>query len=269
METSKPSMAEMSGETSTSPKLVLNEISINGKKGTFIYTDKKGGLVEADGKKRYAQEDLGESVNVVFMRIRRRLRQFRKDQKPLVTNEHNTKNDMLTLFGDPAIVKGGNDDLKAKYPNLRTNQIIYCLLSREGHEDEVVRLVVKGSSLGSKAKAKGTHDFYTYISSFKADGADDHMYDFITELYVIEERGDLGEYYAMSFRRGEELDQAAKDKVAEKMIPVFSFIKASDAYFQTKKVEELQKTLDKARASDDIPTIEYPEDEINPEDIPF
>lgn len=255
-----------------SPKLVLNEISINGKKGTFTYTNKKGGLVEADGKKRYAQEDLGESVQVIFMRIRRRLRQFRKDQKPLVTNEHNTKNDMLTLFGDPAVVKGSNDDLKAKYPNLRTNQIVYCLLKREGMEDEVVRLVIKGSSLGSKAKAKGTHDFYSYMSSFKEGGSDDHVYDFITELYAIEENGDLGEYYAMSFRCLEELDQEGKDKVAEKMIPVFNFIKASDAYFQTKKVEELQKTLDKARASDDIPTIEYPDadDEgINEGDIPF
>lgn len=268
METQKPSMAEMSGETATSPKLVLNEISINGKKGTFIYTDKKGGLIEADGKKRYAQEDLGESVQVVFMRIRRRLRQFRKDQKPLVTNEHNTKNDMLTLFGDPTIVKGGNDELKEKYPNLRTNQIVYCLLSRPGFDDEVVRLVIKGSSLGSKAKAKGTHDFYTYISSFKADGADLHMYDFITELYAIEENGDLGEYYAMSFRRLDELDQAAKDKVAEKMTPIFAFIKASDAYFQTKKVEELQKTVEKAR-EDQLETIEYPADDINPEDIPF
>lgn len=269
MENTKPSMAEMSGETAMSPKLVLNEISINGKKGTFTYTNKKGGLVEADGKKRYAQEDLGESVNVVFMRIRRRLRQFRKDQKPLVTNEHNTKNDMLTLFGDPTIVKGSNDDLKAKYPNLRTNQIVYCLLKREGHEDEVVRLVVKGSSLGSKAKAKGTHDFYSYMSSFKADGQDLHMYDFITELYVVEEAGDLGEYYAMSFRMISELDQEGKDKVAEKMTPIFAFIKASDAYFKTKKVEELQKTIETARATDDIPTIEYPEDDINPEDIPF
>lgn len=264
----KPSMAEMSGETSTSPKLVLNEISLNGKKGRFVYTDKKGGLIEKDGKKRYAQEDLGESVRVVFMRIRRRLRQFRKDQKPLVTNEHNTKADMLTLFGEPSIIKGGNDDLKAKYPNLRTNQVVYCLFSREGHEDEVVRLIVRGSSLGSKAKAKEVHDFYTYISSFKADGADDHFYDFVTELYAVEEKGDLGEYYAMSFRRAEELDQEAKGKVSEKMIPVFNFIKASDAYYQTKRVEEIQKTVDKAR-DEDVDVIEYPEDEINPEDIPF
>ncbi len=269
MENSKPTMAEMSGESASAPRLVLNEIQFNGKKNTFYLVNKKGGLVETPKGKRYEQESLGESINVVFLRIRRRLRQFRKDEKPLVTNEHNTKSDMLTLFGDPQIIKGSNDALKAQYPNLRTNQTVYCLFTREGFPDEIVRLSVKGSSLGSKAKAKDVHTFYTYISSFKDGGADDHFYDFITELYGVEEQGDLGEYYSMSFRRGLELPQEVKDKAVEMMMPVYTFIKQSDVFYETKKVAELQKISAKEVSDNDEEVIEYPEDEINPEDIPF
>lgn len=264
----KPTMAEMSGESSSAPRLVLNEIQFNGKKNLFYYVNKKKGLVETPKGKRYEQESLGESVSVVFLRIRRRLRQYRKDEKPLVTNEHNTKSDMLTLFGDTQIIKGSNDALKERYPNLRTNQTVYCLFSREGFDDEIVRLNVKGSSLGSKSKAKDVHTFYSYVSSFKDGGADDHFYDFITELYGVEESSDLGEYYSMSFRKGLELTQDLKEKVVEMMIPIYTFIKQSDLFYETKKIADLQKASDKVVEDEEV-VIEYPEDEINPEDIPF
>ena len=58
--------------------------------------------------------------------------------------------------------------------------------------------------------------FYSYVSEFKKDGADDHFYDFITELFSVSENGDLGEYNSMSFKRGEALDEETKKLIFRK-----------------------------------------------------
>ena len=46
-------LSEMSGENQSggAPKLVLNQIRFNGKKGTYMFEDVKAGLIEKDGKK--------------------------------------------------------------------------------------------------------------------------------------------------------------------------------------------------------------------------
>lgn len=259
----------MSGEMERAPKLELNEIIFNGKKNTFFYVNRKGGLIEKDGKKMYEKTELGESVNVIFLRIRRKLRMYRKGQSYVMTNEHNTKHDMLTLFEDSNIIKGTNDQLKEKYgaSRLKTVQIVYALLSREGAEPELVRLVVKGASLGSEAKGKGVEDFYSYIGGFKKDNKDEHFYEYVTKLYGIAEEGEQGEYYAMTFERGSKLSDAQIDTlVATNMKTVFDFVTASDAYYKTKNVEEITKDT-KADGGEDV--IEYPDDDVNSEDIPF
>jgi hypothetical protein len=58
-------------------------------------------------------------------------------------------------------------DLRQKYDGLRTVEIIYALLCIPGLVSELVRVPVKGSSLGSEAKADTTTDLYSYICSFK------------------------------------------------------------------------------------------------------
>lgn len=263
-------MEEMSGETKTSPRLQLNEIQFNGQKGSYVYIDKIKGLVEqGDGKKKYEKIDLGEDISVVFLRIRRKLRQFRKGENPLTTNEHNSKHDMLTLFGGTSIVKGTNDDLREKFTGLKTNQIVYCLLLGKGDEPELVRLVVKGASLGSEVKGKDVHDFYSYISSFKDKGREDHFYQFITELSSISEEGQLGSYYAMGYKEGDKVTPELNEQaILPAMQKVFDFVNQSDLYYKTKNVQEIQKEKDVER-DEDIDTIEYPEEEINADDIPF
>lgn len=272
MEKKYPSLEEMSGESKTSPRLPLNEIQFNGQNGKYVYIDKLGGLVEQpDGKKKYNKEDLGENIKVIFLRVRRKLRQFRKGENPLTTNEHNSKYDMLTLFGADSIVKGSNDDLREKFTGLKTNQIVYALLMREGADPELVRIVVKGASLGSEAKAKDVYDFYSYIASFKMKGREDHFYEFITELGKVQEEGNMGGYFAMNYAEGRKLTaEEMNDLVVPKMKEVFDFITASDEYYKTKNVEDLQKERLATKAeAEGLDVIEYPDEEINPEDIPF
>lgn len=266
----RPSKEEMSGETKSAPRLELNELAFNGQKGQFFLVEKTKGLIQNGDKKGFNKIPLGETAKVVFLRIRRKLRQYRKNEKALTTNEHNTKFDMLTLFGDDRIVKGTNEELREKYQGLKTMQIVYALLVTESG-NELVRLNVKGSSLGSQSKAKGVHDFYSYISSFKKDGADNHFYDFETVLSPVEEQSDAGTYYAMTFNVGSELNDEMKKTVEDEMYKVYEFVKKSDEYYNTKPVEEIQKVEDKAK-EEGLPTIEYPDGDdegINPDDIPF
>lgn len=255
-------LEEMSGENlyKKPAQLILNEIRINGKKGKFFFRDVIGGLKEIDGKKRYEQKEIGEEVSVIFLKIRRKLRQYRKEENPLTTSEHNHKDDIVALFGNPEVEKGKASDLREKYQGLRTQQIIYAI-----YGDELVRVLIKGSALGSKSKKKDVMAFYEYISSFKEDGKDEHFYNFITKLYAVEEVGELGEYYTMSFKKDRELTEEEKKLVAEKMLIAFNFCKGTDEYYNKGKAEEIKKVAEK----EEIETVEYPEDEIVGEEILF
>lgn len=269
MNEKKMSLSEMSGETKTAPRLELNEIMLNGQQGQYVYINKKAGLIDlGNGKKGFEKKLLGDNIKVIFLRIRRKLRQFRKGEKALTTNEHNSKYDSLTLFGLDKIIKGSNDDLRKEYPLLKTNQIVYAIY-KNGDTEEVVRLIVRGSSLGSENKAKDVDDFYSYISSFKKGGADDHFYEHVTGLGTVAEQSDMGQYFAMRFTRGEKLsDNQIENLVTPNMTEVFHFSKATDEFYNTKSVEELTKEKEKVE-TEELETIEYPEEDVKSEDIPF
>lgn len=266
-------MEEMSGETKSAPRLELNELKFNGNENKFYLIDRKGGLQKIEGEdgEQYAKKELGASATVIFLKIRRKLQQFRKNETNLSTNEHNTKHDMLTLFGDTNIVKDTNDGLRERYPGLKTTQVIYCLLRLPDNSWELVRLNIKGSALGSESKAKDVMTFYDYTASFKADGANEHFYEYETNLFGVKEKSDLGTYFAMTFARGESiaLNQELMTKVSMAMSTAYNFTQLSDQYYQTKKPEDIKRE-NQIIKQEDLDVIEYPTDEdINLEDIPF
>lgn len=271
------SLEEMSGETNagTSPKLVLNEIRINGNEGKFLFKDVLGGRkpsTKKDGKERYEEKEIGDSIELVFLKIRRKMSQYKKGGNSLNTNEHNHKGDFVTLFGAEGGVKRGvASDLREIHQGLRTVQVVYVL-----YKGELVRLIVKGSSLGSDAKPEDRMDFYTYISSFKKDGREDHFYNYTTKLVATVEEGEQGTYYSMTFSEGDKLNEKDMVDVEEKMTIAFKYAEALDTYVLSKKEETKKGEVD---------TIEYdntdnePEgktgeagknaEDINPDDIPF
>ena len=261
-EKARPSLKEMSGEKEVAPQLELNEIVINGNEGNYYYVHKKKGLIEVEeGVKGYEKDNLGPAIEVTFLRIRRKLRQYIKGQKPLSTQEHTSSADMLTLFGGEKVIRGTNDELRKQFQGLRTVQIVYCL-----YKGELVRLVIKGASLGSEVKAKNVHDFYSYVSSFKKNGADDHFYEHITILSNVKERSPMGSYFAMNYERGRKLEADEMVAVEENMGIVYDYVQALDLFFKTKEVTKIAQSQ---KETEDMPTVEYPEDDINTEDIPF
>jgi hypothetical protein len=266
-EEQRKQMQQMSGETDRAPRLELNELVFNGKKGTFALKLITKGLIQVGDKKTFEKVELGQNVKVVFLRIRRKLRAYRKGEKALTTIEHNTKFDRLVLFGDTVEI-GTNDELREKFQLLKTTQVVYCLLIKEGGETELVRLNVKGSALGSQSKAKDVYDFYSYISSYKANGQDLHFYDYITELFAVEETSDMGEYYAMTFKMGSALPESSSVKVFEQMKKVHEFTQKYDEYYRSMTGQEIKEKVAKQEI-EEIDTIEYPTDDSSVEDIPF
>ncbi len=266
------------------PQLILNEISINGQTGIYRMRNVLGGLKEVTkGKiviRKYEEKDLGSKIDLVFLRIRRRLVHFRKGDKPLITSEHNYKGDFITLWGD-AVEKGIADTLRAEHPELRTQQIVYAL-----YNGELVRLIVKGSSLGSQSKAENIPTFYDYISSFKEDKkgnkVDEHFYQYKTLLTSSEEMSDLGPYFTINFNKGEKLSEEEMDKVAEVMKRVHNYCVAVDEFYSKAQVKDgvtenaIKEELDIIDYGSDEQNFETPkiekkekEEEIKIEDVPF
>lgn len=259
----KQELAEMSGEGSyRKPKsIVLDEIKIQGKEGTFVktyLTEPKG----ADGK--YRTEDLGESIEVVFLKIRRRLEEkYNPKVKSRRTSEHNSSTDTVMMFG-PDAQKGVASDLREKFPNLRTIQVVYCIEKKTGKS---VRLIVKGASLGSENKDKEVNSFYDYLGKF---GKDEHSYEFITSLSAVAEKSPLGDYYCINFQKGEKLNDKQMEKVSESIKEFHDNIVEQDTFYRSKDEKDIKKEVLKETGEEkDEDAIEYPEEEIDPNDIPF
>lgn len=262
-----------------SPQYKVDEIHVQGdvSKHKFYKIDAghfklKHTASEADKEKGYLITDLGTNLDVIVLKIRRVLSEYKKaPQTSLRTNEHNTKDDIVTLYG----VDGGNkigvaSQIREMYQGLRTQQVVYVFVPSM---KKICKLIIKGSALGSEAKAEGVMGFYDYLATFSKDKA--HVHEYFTKLKAVPE----GDYFTISFERGEKLSDERIAKIEDVVREVHANVSALDEYYklQHAKVLPPQGT---ANVVKDLPSIqmdtqevdtgiEYPEEEINPEDIPF
>lgn len=251
-------LSHLTGESNykKAPIIKLNQVQLNGKTGKFVkklMLDAKGD----DGK--YVKQEIETPLTVVFLKHRRRLFQYSKTERSLETNEHTHKDERVMLYGPNE--KGIASELREKYPGLRTQQIVYAMLAG----GEVVRVLIKGSSLGSEATAKGVMKYYDYLSSF---GKDEHSYQYKTILKPVEEAGDLGSYWSISFERGEKLPDDAMERVGAKIKEVHAAVTEMDEYYKQKNADEIIKENLIAPTVEDI-DIPTADEEINLDDIPF
>jgi hypothetical protein len=276
-------LAEAAGETHwrrVAP-LELNEVSLNGS-GAMKQVDGKmepaGGYFRKriltgnrNRNEKPAELDLGKSIKIVFLRKRRKLvERGGTDGKILrATNEHNHPKEAVTLF-DTLSGKsedGIAGDLRTKYGGLRTVELIYALLITDDAEPELVRIPVKGSSLGSDAKADTTTDLYKYMSSFSPD---EHMWEYYTILTPVFEQGKMS-YFAIDFKRG---DRVEGDVLGSAVAPWLRVVRDNVAAVDRSRQEKIAaavtapETTIEAEVQEE-PAAKYPEDDINPDDIPF
>jgi hypothetical protein len=258
--------------------LELNEVTINGDGDAVEVNGKlerKGGyfrkriLVGKPRDEKPEEVRIGTTATVVFLKVRRKLVE-RGEKGKIVrsTSEHNHKGDVVTLYREnEKPITGIASDLRDQYPGLRTVQIVYALLCEGTGEPELVKLIVRGSSLGSEAKAESTTDFYKYLGSFGkgADGEKEHFYQYKTVLRPVLEQG-AKSYFAIHFERGERLSEKSYEyamaklrEVHEKCVEIDEARAKRVANSDVVPEHEVEQELEEGEAKDDI----------NPDDIPF
>lgn len=232
----------------SAPRLILNEVLLNGDEASGNYR-KRIWVDKGEGKP--VDEDLGNEIATVWLKIRRKLVERGRDGGIIrSTNEHNTVNDMISLYEDGKEIFTGNaKDARIKYEGLRTVQVIYALLLTGVKEPELVRLTVKGASLGSENKPKDVMSFYDYVALYDTEP----IINYVTDLGSIKETG-RKTYYSMTFKQG---------KKVENSMPL--------VLENLKKVHEYCSKYDKGEvpsisAMEDTPTIE---EELLAAEIPF
>lgn len=242
-------MMGATGVSSNTKPLKLKSIRLNGNTGEVVIVNTDKNLGPNDS---YESTPITTPFGCVFLKSRRKL--VESDQNGIVmsTSEHDGVDDYVYLYAKGQKVDEGRaSDLRQKYQNLRTWQIMYVR-----YEGEVCRLTCKGLSLFA---AENKASYYDHLNSFDAE-KDEAMFDFMTEMSVIKPTidGDVKNFYAFHYERGVELTEEQKKEVAENFAAVHKNAEAT-------KVKKVKKP---ATPVVDL-TNPNPSEEITAADIPF
>jgi hypothetical protein len=215
---------------------VVNRVSLNGNADAI--EDEKGKLVRPaisyrkqifvgkDSDQKPEMIDLGSPIEVILIKSRRRL--VARDSQGfqiLSSSQHEHPNQTVTLWQDGKMIdKGHASELREKYEDLRTVQETYALLP----DGEMVLLICKGASLGSKTRDEKLPNFYQYLTSLKADGIFAHK----TILDGVLEKG-AKNFYTMTFAKGRPTTDEEKLMVLEKSDELTAIINEYDEQNKT------------------------------------
>jgi hypothetical protein len=266
--------------------MVLDLLSLNGDAEIVEVDGKyetKGGyyrllkLTQAKKNEKPEEERLGDSVSVVFLKVRRALQQRAADGKlRLWTSEHSTADDTVELHSSETqrVLVGSARALRERFDGLRTVQYVYGLLMQGTNEPKLIKMRFKGSALGSEVKGNGVKTFYDYIYEDRkdAEGKKVHLRHLETVLSCAKENGKKT-YFTVIFERGADLSpelcQIADDTLRE----VHKKITAVDGA-RDKRIVALQAqnksgdvSLDDGMSGDESANDGV--DDVNPDDIPF
>ena len=259
-------LADLSGERELKrpSKFTVPTVRLNGQTGKFTRNDitKTGNSITIDLP--------NQTLSGVILKVRRTLAEFKKTER-LFTNEHDNWRSKIILFqAEPKtgkvtrIKEGTNEEIRKEYQGLKAVQNIYFLL-----DEEIVKLVVKGSGLGK---------FYQYINELEQDK---HIFEHETIIGLTKEEGQLGTYFVMTFVKGKDINL---EEIAPKIKEVATKLRAIENFYQRTSTqdippiqtyEEHEQVLNSddidINTEDDIPIIgeENKESEVNIEDIPF
>jgi hypothetical protein len=267
--------SDLTGLPSRLPKAMkLNEVRFNGKDGEFEYVDV---LNRKDGEKA-EKTSLGKTVDFIFLRQRRRIVGFNRSTDTMyISTEHNGKDDNIYLFGVKE--KGTANELYEKYKDImHTERVVYGFLLRQGKERELVRVIIKGSTLNWKreGKAPTTVDYFSYVQDDKREG---HIYEYVTRMSPVKESSPLGVYYSINFTLGTHLKDDQIAIIVGTLNMLKDYVAEQDAYYKVAKPSTIAKdtvaTIDAEDDKDDTmkPAFngdDYPQEEgVNVDDIPF
>lgn len=254
-------MSKDSGESTLmgAPKYQLPIVRLHGKDGTFLkITKDKNGQTQT--------KDLGATIQGTTLRFRRILSCFISEEVSLFTNEHDSSNDVITLFQSESskdgkrstmpTAEGPAKTIKENEPRLKMIQIVYFLMNKE-----IVKLQIKGSSL------KNFYEFRQEVK--KKEGK--HFFQFLLEIKKEQVKGKLGSYYTMNFKIKEELKDLKL--VAKKIAEVKENLEVVEEHYKSRAGKEdgqiVAEAIEKDFKDGGKKEEEKDDDEIDVKDIPF
>jgi len=212
------------------PRLNLPYLRMQGEKGSFILGEKDENTGE------FSSVNIGDSAEGIVLRIRRRLSSFEDGIRSI---EHNTPNDEIILYQEGrAIDKGLSKDIKAKNPRLKTEHVVYFY-----YAGKVVKLIVRGGSLGSIENPDDPKKFYNYLGSFK--GAE-HVWQYSTILHPKKEQNKKTKkvYYCIDFEKGQKLEEIELETVISEMKRLHEFFIGNDNFYRDNNKNPVIAKLD-------------------------
>ena len=257
-------LATMSGEknikATTAPR--YDEITLDGNYGMYkvkhitqeLQEVQEGGVT----KKKYPTSELGEKIEFVWLKIRRQLTESTDTGLVRQTNEHNHKNDVVTIKhwtgqADESMVASSINGATGKYPKMKVRQIIYALDIASG---KIYRIISKGMSNTMKDKPEDATLFYDYLFGL---GKDEHFYTMTNIMESNQAKTGVGLKYFSNFSKGRTLSESEMELVKEKMKEVHD---ATTLYDNTRVIVQPSSSVSVDTDSDD-------DDTISLDDIPF
>ncbi len=214
-------------ENKNYPKMIeATEVRLNGDEGVFEKTTKKG--------EEYVKEKLAvKTLRLIFLRKRRRLTEYGENGLVDISTEHGKPTDTIYLFKSKQ--RGVAKDIREKNPGLRTQEMYYSLLG-----GELVKVLIKGASLGSTKKSPDSVPLYDYLKSFHSD-EEPWMYE--TEIAPMKEGKGTRTYYAMNFVRGKELTEKQLEPVLSEMQRLNENFREMDGYANNEPTDKVDTEI--------------------------
>jgi len=229
------------------PKLTFTDMGLDGRTGEFFTNVKVGD--------KWAKKPLeNDKLELVILRIRRKLSAWDDATETIISSsEHNTPSEIIPLWkGKKKIDSGTGYELRERHKELKTQHLVYCLYDNK----DLIRLTVKGSSLGDKEKIKDIYGFYDYLNSFSRDKGE-HIWMFKTSINKKLGKKGATVFYSMTFTKGEKLEEPMMLEVADKLKMLHTAFSASSL----EAIKESKKEID------ETPVIDLDSDKTD--EIPF
>jgi hypothetical protein len=225
----------------------LNEVKMSGDTGEFTLREILGDKGEDN---RYPVVELGKEVKGVI--LKRRWRLYRYEEKAgivttYLTSEYDfkTKDEVIEFHTKERGIAG---EVKERL-GLGTQCVLYVYLPGR---KEIVRVIVKASALSGERNPEGVLGLFDYLDGFDFN-AGELPCDYTTifgSTFREDEKNKRKSYYATTFSRGEAVKEENREKVRE-------------------MIEEVHGKTGQPAPAVSEEKIEYPVEDINPDDIPF
>lgn len=244
-------MADKSGDNNAPkfPKYMVPIIAFNGNTGEFR-------LRGVDGDK-YSKEEtpIDKPVELVILKKRSAFATKLGANPELFSSEFGSPLEKIALFTNMGRVSfemsGTAAEIRAKYPEIKTKSILYCL-----YEGAVHKLEVKGASLTN---------LFVWQNSMREK--DKHSFEVVTVVDAVKEKHETSKktYFAMTFT---DKPLTNTDGIEEAMDEVNAAIKKLEEYQASRNAAPSPVTT-VIKSATDAEFDALGAGEVNPDDIPF